>query len=118
MQVLIGGFFATMILTCLHAHGIFSEVDLSSATGISAEQAGTTRHSAWTGPSPPSPLSSVEEQRVVSGLGAVVRMYQGLSFASWLSFMTGGAIVFWAGHGTLAKLDQVTLHPKPEIRVG
>ena len=45
-------------------------------------------------------------------------MYQGLSFASWLSVMTGGAIVFWAGHGTLAKLDQVTLHPKPEIRVG
>ena len=41
MQVLIGGFFATMILTCLHAHGIFSEVDLSSATGISAEQAST-----------------------------------------------------------------------------
>jgi hypothetical protein len=30
-RVLIGGFFATMILTCLHAHGLFSEVDLSAA---------------------------------------------------------------------------------------
>jgi len=42
-------------------------------------------------------------------------MYQGLSFASWLSVMTGGAIVFWAGHGTLAKLDQAQTDSVTEV---